>query len=165
MTVNRIVTNKLIHVQCWGMCILYWTSKHEQNEDFGGVVFFFKNTFWRTPVFLLGHWFLCFGLWMTSALGFKAMAYWFLRFTSGTTPADFLKCSIEMKLTTTTTTIIGSGVMLDTSFWSKKVWRWKGTTQRSNRRLAHARNNIRLWIPPVPWNCSFVTSKYCVSKS
>ena len=53
--------------------------------------------------FLWGHWHPCFGLLVTSALGFKARVdslacflacALFLRFTSGATPADLLMASM-----------------------------------------------------------------------
>ena len=65
--------------------------------------FFFFLNFWRTHVRFVGPLIPCFGLLVTSALGFKArvdsLACFlacapFLRFTSGATPADLLTASM-----------------------------------------------------------------------
>ena len=39
---------------------------------YGITIFFFKKSFWRTHVLFWGHWYPCFGLLVTSPLGFKA---------------------------------------------------------------------------------------------
>ena len=66
----------------------------------------FLNFFGGVQSFLWGHWYLCFGLLVTSALGFKAKGgsrclcalslehNEILRFTSGATPADLLVASM-----------------------------------------------------------------------
>ena len=65
-------------------------------------LFFFKH-FGGHMSFLWGHWYPCFGLLVTSALGFKARVdslacflacVLFRRFTSGATPANLLTASM-----------------------------------------------------------------------
>ena len=70
------------------------------------VVKTFFKIFWGTQFLLWGHWYPCFGLLVTSALGFKARVdhpllacfvdvhNGFLRFTSGVTPANLLMASM-----------------------------------------------------------------------
>ena len=62
----------------------------------------FHMSFSCPYVLFVGHWYLCYGLLVTSALGFKAgwipcvffVASVILRFTSGVTPADCIRVSM-----------------------------------------------------------------------
>ena len=93
---SQIIYACLVDLMLTGNCILFLSK----------VVFFFLNFYW-THVHLWGRWYPCFGLQLTSPLGFKARVgsalfalgrgirnIHSLRFTSGVTPLPVYNASI-----------------------------------------------------------------------
>ena len=100
---NYFASNLIGDFRSWN-CLPYSSMFDKLNPLVRNYYYFiFLKIFGGHMSFLWGHWYPCFGLLVTSALGFKARVdslacflacMLFLRFTSGATPADLLTASM-----------------------------------------------------------------------
>ena len=71
-------TVNVVHSPPKTICIPFRTISHDKLPPRHCYQFFKMFIFWRTLVLLWGHWYPCFGLLVTSVLGFKARASSFI---------------------------------------------------------------------------------------